>query len=234
MKTIAIIPARGGSKRIPRKNIKPFLKKPIISYSIQAALDANIFDEVMVSTDDEEIAEIAKSYGANVPFYRSKENSNDFAGTADVLIEVLKWYQANLILDFDYCCCIYCTAPFVTGKIIAESMNKLITEKVGSVFPVVQYSYPPQRALQLNQNGFIQMLDKSTYAMRTQDFEPIFHDCGQFYCLNSQRLLLEQKLFFDDSIPVFKTEIEMQDIDNLADWELAEIKYNYLRNKNWL
>ncbi len=228
MKTLAIIPARGGSKRIPRKNIKDFLGKPIISYSINSALDCGIFDEVMVSTDDIEIAEIAEHYGASVPFYRSPEMSNDMAMTAPVLIEVLDKYK-QLGKEFEYVACIYPTAPFITPKILKESMELLIKSNVDSVLPIVRYSYPPQRGL-IIENGLVKMLYPENYNVRSQDFTPYYHDCGQFYCLKTSALRQEQKLYCKSTIPIELPETAVQDIDNKEDWKIAEMKYRIMYN----
>lgn len=228
MKTLAIIPARGGSKRIPRKNIKDFLGKPIISYSINSALDCGVFDEVMVSTDDIEIAEIAEHYGASVPFYRSPEMSNDMAMTAPVLIEVLDKYK-QLGKEFEYVACIYPTAPFITPKILKESMELLIKSNVDSVLPIVRYSYPPQRGL-IIENGLVKMLYPENYNVRSQDFTPYYHDCGQFYCLKTSVLRQEQKLYCKSTIPIELPETAVQDIDNEEDWKIAEMKYRIMHN----
>ncbi len=230
MKTLAIIPARGGSKRIPRKNIKDFLGKPIIAYSINSALDSGVFDEVMVSTDDIEIAEIAEHYGASVPFYRSPEMSNDMAMTAPVLIEVLDKYK-QLGKEFEYVACIYPTAPFITPKILKESMELLIKSNVDSVLPIVRYSYPPQRGL-IIENGLVKMLYPENYNVRSQDFTPYYHDCGQFYCLKTSVLRQEQKLYCKSTIPIELPETAVQDIDNEEDWKIAEMKYKLLANYN--
>jgi len=154
MNNIAIITARGGSKRIPRKNIKEFLGKPIIAYSIQAALESKLFDEVMVSTDDKEIAKIAILYGATVPFFRSEKNSNDYAGTEDVIKEVMDYYKENG-KSFDWLCCIYPTAPFITETKLVECMGEVIKSGANALVPVVKFSYPPQRAFILKENKYI-------------------------------------------------------------------------------
>ncbi len=226
MKKIAIIPARGGSKRIPRKNIKIFLGKPIIAYSIESAIKSDVFDEVMVSTDDSEIAEISEKYGAEVPFLRSKETSNDMAMTADVLVEVINEYKKQGKF-FDYTCCIYATAPFIKSIRLKEAMNMLIDSKANSVLPVVKFSYPPQRGL-IKRNKFISMEKPENYNVRSQDLEPIFHDCGQFYCLKTEYLLNERKLFGKNTLPYILPENEVQDIDTIEDWEIAEMKYRML------
>tara|TARA_B110000027_G_C16122557_1_gene304308 strand:- start:19004 stop:19696 length:693 start_codon:yes stop_codon:yes gene_type:complete len=227
-KKLAIITARGGSKRIPRKNIKLFNGFPIIKYSIEAALKSNVFDEVMVSTDDEEIAEIAIKYGASVPFFRSQKNSDDHSGTAEVIEEVILDYKNKNML-FDYVCCIYPTAPFVTADIIKEAMSKLISFSADCVLPVVRYSYPVQRSLKIV-NGSVLMNWPENYSARSQDLSPFFHDCGQFYCLNVKSLLEQKKLFAKKTIPIEISELEMQDIDNDVDWKLAELKYKLIHN----
>lgn len=226
-KTIAIIPARGGSKRIPGKNIKDFSGKPIIAYSIEAALNSGIFDEVMVSTDSVEIAEIAKNYGAKVPFFRSEEMSNDMAMTAPVLIEVLDEYEKRGI-SFDYLCCIYPTAPFINPDRLKTAMGMLIEKNADSVLPVVKFSYPPQRCL-VKRGDFITMLHPENYNIRSQDLEPYYHDCGQFYCLKTSALRREVKLYCTNTIPLELPEKEVQDIDNIEDWEIAEMKYKLLK-----
>ena len=168
MKNLCIIPARGGSKRIPRKNIKPFMGKPIIAYSIEAALKSGIFDEVMVSTDDVEFAEVAKKYGASVPFLRSEATSNDYATTVDVLLEVVDRYKQQG-KEFDVVCCLYSTAPFVTAERLKEANGKL-SDKVDGCFTVVEYSYPIQRSLRVNEQGLIEMRYPEHLKSRTQDF----------------------------------------------------------------
>ena len=179
MSSVAIITARGGSKRIPRKNIKEFCGKPIIAYSIEAALGSGIFDEVMVSTDDVEIADIAKAFGAKVPFFRSEKTSNDFATTADVISEVLEKYE-KMGRSFDYACCIYPTAPFVTAEKFKLAMEKLQSEGGDSAMPVVKFSFPPQRCLVIN-NGSLEYKWPENMNKRSQDLEPFYHDCGQYY-----------------------------------------------------
>ena len=223
MSCLAIIPARGGSKRIPRKNIKGFLGKPIIAYSIEAALDSGIFDEVMVSTDDCEIAEVAREYGASVPFFRSAETSTDTAGTVPVLVEVLGEY-AKHGKNFEYVCCIYPCAPFVTATKLREGMEMLVALQADSVFPVVKYSYPPQRCLVIRGER-VEMLNSESYNMRTQDFEALYHDAGQFYFAKRESLLTEGKLYCKHSLPLVMPETEVQDIDSEEDWKIAEIKY---------
>ena len=228
-KKIAIITARGGSKRILRKNIKLFNGFPIIKYSIEAALQSDEFDEVMVSTDDKEIAEIAQKFGAKVPFLRSAKNSDDHSGTAEVIEEVILEYRKEN-KNFHYLCCIYPTAPFVTSEIIKLSMSKLITHNADCVLPVVKYSYPIQRSLKI-ENGLVSMNWPENYFARSQDLKPSFHDCGQFYCMNVESLIQQKKLFANKTIPIEVSELEMQDIDNEVDWKLAELKYKLMQTQ---
>ena len=229
MTNIAIIPARGGSKRIPRKNIKEFCGKPIIAYSIEAAIKSNIFDEIMVSTDDDEIAEISKSYGAKVPFYRSKELSSDMAMTVPVLIEVLGEYE-KLDKHFDITCCIYPCAPFITPQKLEQGMNLLLQSGANFAFPIVKFSYPPQRCLVIREQR-VSMLYPENYLKRSQDLEPLYHDAGQFYFAKTKVLKEKQTVFGENSMPIICNESEIQDIDTIEDWKIAEIKYNLLYSK---
>lgn len=224
-RNLAIITARGGSKRIPRKNIKEFCGRPILCYSIKAALDAGVFDEVMVSTDDTEIAEIARKAGALVPFFRSREAANDFASTDDVIMEVLMEYQKRGEL-FDAFCCIYPTAPFLTGPRLREAMELLST--ADSVMPVVPFSYPPQRGLIINQEGHLARQYPEYATARSQDLPIIYHDCGQFYACRTAPFLQSGTTDVEKLFPLVLSEMEVQDIDTLEDWELAEIKYRRL------
>lgn len=223
---IAIIPARGGSKRIPRKNIKNFFGKPIIAYSIQSALTSGLFDEVMVSTDDHEIAEIAKAFGAQVPFLRSDVNANDHATTYDVIEEVLLYYQAQGKV-FDYAVCIYPTAPFVKPNILINAFNKLQKDNLDCVFPIMEFSYPIQRALTID-NDKLFMVEKQFEKSRSQDLEPRYHDAGQFYFFNVESLLQHKKLWTNNTGGIIIDERNGQDIDRESDWEIAELKYKLL------
>ncbi|MEN8912614.1 MAG: pseudaminic acid cytidylyltransferase [Polaribacter sp.] len=227
MGNICIIPARGGSKRIPRKNIKPFLGKPIIAYSIQAALDSELFDEVMVSTDDAEIAEIAKQYGAKVPFMRSSKNSDDFATTFDVIEEVIQNYKRELNKEFENLCCLYSCAPFVTSKTLSQAYIKLIENNFDTVFPIIAFSFPIQRALGENE-GKVRMIQEENLTVRSQDLEERFHDAGQFYWGKTNKLLLNKKLLTSNTGGIKISELEAQDIDTETDWKLAEIKYQLI------
>lgn len=229
MKSILVITARGGSKRIPRKNIKLFLGKPIIEYSIEAALEAGCFDEVMVSTEDEEIAAIARSAGASVPFLRSRQTANDFATTADVLTEVLDEYEKRGC-KFEIGCVLYPTAPFVTAKKLSEAMRILQEKEADSVLPVVRYSFPPQRAF-VSQEGRISFSNPEFSKTRSQDLAPMYHDCGQFCCFRTEILKKKNSLVTENTYGIEIPESEVQDIDTMDDWRLAEMKYTMMREK---
>ena len=229
MSNIAIITARGGSKRIPRKNIKDFLGKPIIAYSIQAALESNLFDEVMVSTDDKEIADIAIACGAKVPFLRSEKTADDYATTADVLEEVLLEYSKKG-MAFEWLCCIYPTAPFVTGKRFAECMDKIKTSGVDALIPVVKFSYPPQRAFIIDTAGELKFKWAENINVRSQDLEIFYHDAGQFYFARADKFLASKSLLLKNTVPYILDELYVQDIDNIEDWQMAEFKYSFLQN----
>jgi len=229
-KAIAIITARGGSKRIPKKNIKEFCGKPIIAYSIRAALDSGIFDEVMVSTDSEEIAEIARAYGAKVPFMRSAKTSDDFATTADVLMEVLERYQEQG-RTFEVMSCIYPTAPFVTPQKLQSAYDTLTKEHAVMAMPVVAFSYPPQRSYIL-QGNMLEMKWKENYNKRSQDLEKMYHDAGQFYMYQVEAFIRLKGQMTESIVPVIVDEMDVQDIDNESDWKLAELKYQMIKMRN--
>ena len=224
-KNLAIITARGGSKRIPRKNIKPFCGKPILCYSIEAALSSGVFDEVMVSTDDEEIAQVAKKAGAKVPFFRSAETADDYASTDDVIMEVIKAYQ-QIGQHFDSFCCIYPTAPFLSSERLCSAMELL--KEADSVMPVVPFSYPPQRGLIVNGAGFVERQFPEYATARSQDLPKIYHDCGQFYACRTDAFLAAGTTDVERLLPLVLTELEVQDIDTMEDWDLAELKYRML------
>lgn len=227
IKRLAIITARGGSKRIPRKNIREFCGRPIIAYSIGAALTSGIFDTVMVSTDSEEIAEIAKKEGAEVPFLRSDETSGDFATTGDVIAEVIRKYEERGEV-FDVVCCIYPTAPFITAKKLSEAVSVLEEKKYDSVMPVTQFSFPPLRGMVMNEDKVSYKWEQYADA-RSQDLEKIYHDCGQFYVLDVKTFKKTGKIVTQNTGAIEISELEMQDIDNEIDWKLAELKYELLR-----
>ncbi|WP_303817070.1 pseudaminic acid cytidylyltransferase [Selenomonas ruminantium] len=225
MSALAIITARGGSKRIPLKNIKEFCGKPIIAYSIEAALESNIFDEVMVSTDSKDIADVAKYYGASVPFMRSSKTSDDFATTADVLQEVITEYEKCGQI-FETMCCIYPTAPFVTAKKLQDAYKRLTDSDADLIQPVVAFSFPPQRAFVIRE-GQLTYRYPECASMRSQDLENWYHDAGQFYFHRVEAFMNKGTLKI---MPFELPETEVQDIDNLTDWELAEMKYCLMRN----
>ena len=229
MAKIAIIPARGGSKRIPKKNIKLFLGKPIIAYSIEAALDSNLFDEVMVSTDSKEIANIAEQYGASVPFYRSSENSSDYSTTVDVLLEVISQFKLQGRY-FEQGCCIYPSAPLVTKSLINNCYNTLEKGNWDTVFPGVEYNHPIDRAFFVKKQGGMVMINDDNKLKRTQDLEQAFYDSGQLYWFKTDKLILKKTLFTDNTGVVKVSEMDVQYIDTLVDFTLAEMKYNYQRN----
>ena len=229
MKTIAIITARGGSKRIPRKNIREFCGRPILAYSVEAAVASGMFDCVMVSTDDEEIAEIAKKYGAEIPFFRSEKTANDYASTSEVLLEVLEEYEKRGE-QFDIGCCIYPTAPFVTGAKLKHAVEKLAECDADSLIPVVAFSYPPQRALVMEEGRLIfrypEYLDS-----RSQDLQLHYHDAGQFYVFRTAAFRRTGKVMSGNILPLVVSELEVQDIDSLTDWRIAEMKYRLMQEE---
>lgn len=227
---IAIITARGGSKRIPRKNIKDFLGKPIIAYSIEAALESKLFDEVMVSTDDEEIAQIARSFGASVPFLRSTKSSDDFATTAEVLKEVLFAYK-TLGKEYISACCIYPTAPFVNAQALIKAYTLLTDCALDSVFPIQRFSFPIQRALIFKEHK-LTWLQAENASKRSQDLEATYHDTGQFYFFNVSVFSASGALLTSNSSGIEIGEMEAHDIDTEEDWKIAEFKYQLLNRES--
>ena len=229
LKSIAIIPARSNSKRIPHKNIKLFLGKPIIAYVIEAALKSGIFDDVIVSTDSIEIADIAKKYGASVPFLRSEKNADDFATTSEVLLEVLKNLNENQV-DVKSVCCIYPTAVLINESHLQKAWHQFENSGFDSVISATRFSYPIQRGFK-DCNGKLEMLWPENKTKRSQDLEIIYHDAGQFYFFDAANFLINKQLFTVNTGYVLLSDYECQDIDNPEDWEMAEIKFNYLLNK---
>ena len=226
MNNLAIIPARGGSKRIHRKNIKDFLGKPIIAYSIEAALQSGLFNEVMVSTDDKEIAEIAIKYGAKIPFYRSSEASDDYAITMTVIHEVVSEYKLQLNKIFDLVCCIYPTAPLIQIKHLKSGLDLLQSMNFYCVYPVVAFGYPIWRGVEINEKGNTQMIWPEYINSRSQDLKKVYHDAGQWYWYRTDKLLNME--YIENTHSIILNGNEVQDIDNLTDWKLAEMKYNLL------
>lgn len=224
MKSIAIVPARGGSRRIPRKNIRLFCDRPIIYYPIATALESGLFDEVMVSTDDQEIADVAIQGGAKVPFLRSAATSNDTAVTAAVISEVLQRYQENGV-EFDRLCCIYPVTPLLQAKHLKAAAALLEAENVESVQPVVRFGFPPQRAVRVLPDGRVSWIYPEHALTRSQDLEAQYHDVGQFYWWKTADFLKEKVLVGTNTFAYEMSELDIQDIDNEVDWQLAEQKY---------
>ncbi len=222
MKNLCIIPARGGSKRIPRKNIKPFMGKPIIAYSIEAALKSGLFDEVMVSTDDLEFAEVARQFGAAVPFLRSEKTANDYAGLTDVIDEVVATYKDRGVL-FDNYCCLLSTAPFVNSDLLKESYELFIEKKFDTLRPIVRFDYPIQRAYRMDEDNVVSFMQAEYLNTRSQDLEKAYHDAGLFYwgtCAVGFKGNKWGGYVIDESV--------CQDIDTEDDWRMAELKYKIL------
>lgn len=224
VKNLCIIPARGGSKRIPRKNIKDFLGKPIIAYSIEVALESKLFDEVMVSTDDDEIAEVARKSGAKIPFLRSEKSADDFATTIDVVKEVLASYKKRG-QEFDNICVLYPTAPFVSINRLNEGLSKLASNQ--ATIPVVAFDYPVWRAFKLK-NETLSYQWPEYEKSRSQDLEPLYHDAGQWYWIKTDAL--KDSLVPKQTASVILNTLEVQDIDVEADWKMAELKYKVLND----
>lgn len=221
MMNIAIIPARGGSKRIPRKNIKPFAGNPIIYYPINAALDSGLFDSVMVSTDDHEIADIATSFGAEVPFFRSKELSGDHIATAPVIVDTLLHLKQNGI-NPKYFCCIYPTAAFIKTEYLKKGYHLVKQDQVDTAIAVTTFPSPIFRALRLNPEGYVKMFWKEHLNTRSQDLPTAYMDAGQFYWGKSGQFLIEKDLYSEKAKPVILPRYLVHDIDTLEDWETAE------------
>lgn len=226
MQRIAIIPARGGSKRIPRKNIRPFFGLPVIHYPIKICIESGLFDEVMVSTDDQEISEVAMRSGARVPFFRSVETSNDTATTAEVISEVLNSYL-EMGMSFERFCCIYPVNPLLKMDHLRASERLLRNENVNGVQPVTRFSFPPQRAVRVLEGGRISWVYPEHATTRSQDLEDQYHDVGQFYWWKTSRFLEEKLLVGKDTHAYIIPESDVQDIDTEQDWKLAEDKYRY-------
>ncbi len=227
---VAIIPARGGSKRIPRKNIKPFMGKPMMAYSIEAAIESECFDRVIVSTDDEEMAQVAISLGAEAPFIRPVSLSGDHTATVPVIKHALEFLIESGD-EIEFACCIYATAPFIKASDLKQALASLKNTNSDYCFSVTTFAYPIQRSLRVNQAGSIEMLYPENYLVRSQDLEEAFHDAGQFYFGRCQAWLSEKPILADGSIPHIIPRSRVQDIDNPEDWHQAEIMYEVLNNR---
>lgn len=221
---LAVIPARGGSKRIPRKNIKIFGGKPMIAWSIEAALQSSCFDRVIVSTDDVEIAEVARAYGAEVPFMRPAELSDDNTATAPVIAHAIAWHN-SYDKQVDAVCCIYATAPFVSARNLQQGLQILQDSGADFAFSVTSYSFPIQRAIRITSNQRVEMFQPEHFSTRSQDLEEAWHDAGQFYWGTANAWLAQKPLFSHDSAPVLLPRHRVQDIDTLEDWARAELMF---------
>lgn len=224
---VAIIPARGGSKRIPRKNIKSFHGKPMIAWSIEAALQSKCFDRIIVSTDDEEISDIAKQYGAETPFVRPNSLSDDFTGTTDVVAHAIKWLQEQKV-EIDLACCIYATAPFIQAENLQASLKRIELESADYCFSVTSYPFPIQRSIRITKEQRCEMFWPEMFSQRSQDLEEAYHDAGQFYWGRAAAWLESKPIFSNDAIPYILPRHQVQDIDTLEDWLYAEMMFKAL------
>lgn len=225
---LCVIPARGGSKRIPRKNIKEFNDKPMIAYSIETALQSGCFDKVIVSTDDTEIAEVAKAYGAEIPFMRPEALSNDHAGTLPVIKHAVEWFEQHDIMS-EHVCCLYATAPFVQSQSIQDAYAQFKVSQVEYCFTVTSYPFPIQRAIKLTEQKRAEMFYPQYFNTRSQDLEEAYHDAGQFYWGKAEAFKREKPIFSNDSSPFILPRYLVQDIDTPEDWTQAEMMYQVLR-----
>jgi N-acylneuraminate cytidylyltransferase len=230
MMKLAVIPARGGSKRIPRKNIKEFCGKPIIAWSIQAALESRCFDRVIVSTDDKEIAEVARNNGAEVPFMRPPELSNDFTPTIPVISHAISWFRDNGI-SFKHVCCIYATAPFVAADDIKRGLEAVENcSHCDYALSITSYPYPIQRAVRITKEKRLAMLTPEYFNSRSQDLEEVYHDAGQFYWGITNAWVNENPFFTDKTVPIIVPRHRVQDIDTVEDWIRAELMFKVLQH----
>lgn len=225
---LCVIPARGGSKRIPRKNIKPFCGKPMIAWSIEAAIKSNCFDKIIVSTDDDEIADFACKCGAEVPFLRPNELSDDYMGTSEVVSHAIKW-NINNGYKIKEVCCLYATATFVRATDLSKALKILEENDIDYVFTVTSYAFPIQRAIEITDNNRVKMVYPKYYDTRSQDLKPCWHDAGQFYWAHKDTWLENKPIFESSSIPLILPRYRVQDIDTVEDWKYAELMFNSLR-----
>lgn len=227
---LAVIPARGGSKRIPRKNIRDFCGKPIIAYSIEAALASQLFDQVIVSTDDDEIASVAREFGAETPFIRPVDIADDHTGTNAVVKHAIQWYLEQS-QSISLACCIYATAPFVSAEYLREGHDKLINSDKSFAFSVTSFPFPIQRALRINKKGEVEAFWPEYINTRSQDLEEAYHDAGQFYWGRSKAFLNDDVTFSNISIPIILPRYLVQDIDTMEDWQRAEHMFEAVKVK---
>lgn len=234
MKGVAIIPARGGSKRIPGKNIRLFNGRPMIAWSIQAALQTECISNVLVSTDDPQIAEIARRYGASVPFVRPSELSDDLTATLPVVQHAVQWALKNMSDVPGYFCCLYATAPFVQSEAIQQAFNTIISGNYDYVFAATSFAAPIQRAFSIDKSGAIQMFQPEHFHTRSQDLQPAYHDAGQFYWGTTNAWLTKKQIFSESSTAIVLPRFQVQDIDNEEDWIMAEylMRAQHINNLN--
>lgn len=224
---LAVIPARGGSKRIPRKNIKPFRGKPMIAWSIEAAMQSGCFDRIIVSTDDIEIADVARAHGAEVPFMRPPELSDDHTGTMPVMAHAITT-MAKQFGPVEFACCLYATAPFVQSQDLRQGLKELQKSDALYAFTVTHFPAPIQRSFRITQQQRIEMFDATQFNARSQDLEEAYHDAGQFYWGRTDAWLHETPLFSRFSAPILLPRYRVQDIDTLDDWFRAEMMFEIL------
>ena len=225
---LCVIPARGGSKRIPRKNVKEFCGKPMVAWSIEAAIASGCFDKILVSTDDVEIADVAKDFGAEVPFMRPAELSDDFVGTTPVMRHAIQWVQAHMN-DVEYACCVYATAPLIAPEDLKKGLDLIWQKDVDYVFSATSYAFPIQRAIRISGGGKISMFNPEHLETRSQDLEDAWHDAGQFYWGTSEAWCGERPILSERSVPIVLPRYRVQDIDTIEDWAVAELLFR-LRN----
>lgn len=225
---IGIIPARGGSKRVPRKNIRPFAGKPIMAWTIETALQSGLFDRLIVSTDDREIADIAAEYGAEAPFLRPAELADDHAGIIEVVQHSITWLTDNAV-DVEFVCCMLATAPFLQAEILSQALEELSDTSASYAFSVTEYPFPIQRAIRINSENRVEAIWPDNIARRSQDLEQAFHDAGQFYWGTRDAFVRGEPIFATGSIPVRLPRYLVQDIDTPEDWKLAEFMFNAMR-----
>jgi len=230
---LCVIPARGGSKRIPRKNIKYFNGKPMIAYSIEAALKSNCFDQVIVSTDDQEIANISKSYGAEVPFIRPEELADDYAGTLPVIKQAIEWFDKNDQSPAEVCC-LYATAPFVQVESLQKAYQQMHNLGAEYCFTATSYPFPIQRAIKVTANNRVEMFQADQFTQRSQDLEEAFHDAGQFYWGTAEAFKAMKPIFSDSASAYLLPRHLVQDIDTAEDWLRAELMFKVLKTSGEL
>jgi len=224
---LCVIPARGGSKRIPRKNIRDFCGKPMIAWSIETAIKSECFDRIIVSTDDEEIASVAKEYGAEIPFMRPAQLADDYTGTTAVIAHAIEWQNSHEEAA-DTVCCLYATAPFVQATDLQKGFDILKSSGAEYAFSVTSYAFPIQRAIRITQNQRVEMFQPENFDTRSQDLEEAWHDAGQFYWGSAAAWLANKPIFSSDAVPVLLPRHRVQDIDASEDWERAALMFKLL------